>query len=273
MKEQQTQLLAERQQRIGRQFARAVGTYGTEAVVQREAAQALLEDWEALCPEGARRVLEIGCGTGTFTRLFLARHRPERMILNDLCPEAGTAVSDLLDDRVRFVCGDAERMAPPDFRPDLLVSCSAIQWMADPPAFAARCLDWLAPGGRMALVTYAPGNLEEIRRATGAGLAYASLEDYRQAVGSRGRFEYTAEESRTLYFPSARDVLRHLKRTGVNGNSRPEYPWTRSRLEALERDYPGRHPESGLVPLTYRPLRMIIRKPGKSPENPESLKI
>lgn len=261
MNGQQTQLLTERLRRIGRQFARAVGTYGAEAVVQQEMARALLEDWEARCPEGARRVLEIGCGAGTFTRLFLARHRPERMLLNDLCPEAGTAVADLLDERIRFVCADAERMDPPDFRPDLIVSCSAIQWMTDPPAFLSRCLDWLAPGGRVALVTYGPGNLEEIRRTTGSGLAYATLEDYRQAVGSRGRFEYAAEESRTLYFPSARAVLQHLKRTGVNGGSPPEQPWTRSRLEAFEDSYPGRDPETGCVPLTYRPIRMMVCKP------------
>lgn len=34
-----------------------------------------------------RRVVEFGCGTGTYSRLLLRSFRPEHLLLNDLCEE------------------------------------------------------------------------------------------------------------------------------------------------------------------------------------------
>ena len=73
---------------ISRRFAKAVGTYLDKADVQRYVASRMAELTSRYIPSDIQeRVLEIGCGTGMFTRMYLQQAAPEEMWLNDLCPE------------------------------------------------------------------------------------------------------------------------------------------------------------------------------------------
>ena len=62
---------------ISRRFAKAVGTYLDKADVQRYVASPDGRTDRSLYPSDIQeRVLEIGCGTGMFTRMYLRRlHR------------------------------------------------------------------------------------------------------------------------------------------------------------------------------------------------------
>ena len=123
---------------VRERFSKAAGTYDDNAVVQRMMAGRL---YELLAGEGGTRfcrVLEIGCGTGCLSRVFLEHCRPERMWLNDLCPEMESFVSDLLSDRTCFFAGDAEKSDLPDGL-DLIMSSSVMQWFVDLPGFFWKC--------------------------------------------------------------------------------------------------------------------------------------
>ena len=126
-------------------------------------------------------MLEVGCGTGTFTRRFLEQFRPEEMVLNDICPEVEEALADLLTPeagestpQISFTAGDAELCSLPGDR-DLIVSCSVLQWFEDPGAFIARCRTLAHGGGCIALTTFGPDNLQEVTAVTGTGLSYLPL--------------------------------------------------------------------------------------------------
>ena len=110
---------------ISRRFAKAVGTYLDKADVQRYVASRMAELTGRYIPSDIQeRVLEIGCGTGMFTRTYLQQAAPEEMWLNDLCPEVEPYLADVLGERVHFMAKDAETLAFPEGQ-DLIVSCSA----------------------------------------------------------------------------------------------------------------------------------------------------
>lgn len=62
-----------------------------------------------------RRIVEFGCGTGSYSRLLLYKLQPESLLLNDLCPEMKECLADLLpQDAVQFIPGDAEALSFPE---------------------------------------------------------------------------------------------------------------------------------------------------------------
>lgn len=280
-------LMTREKKTISRRFARALETYEGEAFVQRDIAEhmAQLTGRYARLPRGCR-ILEFGCGTGLYSRLLLEQFSPVRLLLNDLCPEAGRFCLDRLgqgeaekdaalssesgstfsEKCLSFLPGDAETL---DFPAgwDLITSCSTLQWMERPQEFLARCRTLLRRGGKMAASTFGPETLREIRALTGAGLAYYPLEEWRRMLERAGfRLLHAEEQDTTAVFSSPTDVLRHLKRTGVTGLPGPRKAWTAGRLQEFSREYRRQFPATGgegedkPVRLTYQPLYFVAEK-------------
>ena len=240
-------LLAER-------FGKAAATYECEAVVQRRAAKRMIELLRdsGHAPHG--RVLEIGCGTGLFSRLFLEAFSPACLHLNDINAGVRPYLADLIGKTVVFEAGDAEELAFAGGW-DLIVSCSALQWFSDPEAFLRRCRGLLAEGGRLAFSTFGPGNLAEITALTGIGLAYRGMREWEAALGRDYRIRHASEETIILRFDSPMAALRHLKRTGVTGVSlfAHQAGWPRR----FCREYRNLYGNRDGVPLTFRPQYFV----------------
>jgi len=131
-------------QLIAARFAKARNTYTREARVQQQVAEKMMQ----LIKEPYtrfRRVVEFGCGTGSYSRILLHTLQPEALLLNDLCREMEECVKELCDGTtVQFVPGDAEAIDFPG-ETDLITSCSTLQWFNDPGAFFTRCHPALSP--------------------------------------------------------------------------------------------------------------------------------
>ncbi len=239
-------------------FARAVATYEAQAAVQRFAAGRLADLLGRYFHVLGPRLLEIGCGTGTLTRLLLARFAPAELVANDLCADVGVCFANA--PRVRFLPGDAQTVGwPGPF--DAIVSASAVQWFGDMGRFAGRCAEALPRGGLLALSSFGPETLREVAALTGRGLRYLPHEGFVAAFG--GAFEplETPREVRALRFADGTAVLRHLRETGVTATASGDAPWTRARLAAFNAAYAARfpHPEGG-VTLTYEPFWFVGRR-------------
>lgn len=244
---------------IRTRFARAAGTYLQHAEVQHRVAEYLAGLIGRHVPGTKyRRMLEIGCGTGLFTRICLSRWHPERLWLNDLCPEVEPYIADLLGEKVRFVADDAENLNFPSGQ-DLIVSCSVLQWFAMPERFLIGCRRLLSEGGYLALATYGRQNMKEVGALTSDTLPYRSLEELSAPLSDGYELVCCEEEIVQLSFDSPLDVLRHLKRTGVTGIR--SCCWTKGELEAFSREYIYRYAApGGTVPLTYHPIYLIMCK-------------
>ncbi len=245
---------------IRRRFAKAVGSYSIRADVQRQIAYHMADAIGKYIPSGGwRNVLEIGCGTGMFTRAFLHRATPERLLLNDLCPEVEPYLTDLLaNKRIHFAASDAEALNFPSGQ-NLIVSCSAIQWFDQPEKFLAGCRKLLTADGYLAFSTFGPQNVKEVVSLTSDTLPYRSLKELTDVLSAEYQIVYSREEKLKLSFASPLEVLKHLKETGVTGIRRQS--WTRGELDDFCRRYKEQYTApDGTVPLTYHPIYMICKK-------------
>ena len=236
-----------------RRFARAIATYEAQASVQRFAAERLAELLGETLHTLAPRLLEIGCGTGLLSRLLAARFAPSELVVNDLCAEMGVCFANV--PRVRFLPGDAQTVPWPGLF-DAIVSASAIQWFDDLDAFARRCADALPKGGVLAVSSFGPATLREVRDLTGRGLDYLDFDRFCATFAAAFAPCATERAVRTCVFPDAAAVLRHLRETGVTATGDGS-PWTKTRLSAFSEAYARRFPADGGVALTYEPFWFV----------------
>lgn len=244
---------------IAKRFSKAVGSYDREASVQYRIAgkmAALLDTYAEVAPNPS--ILEVGCGTGSYSRLLLDRFQPCRTVLNDICPEVRDCLKDILNDRITFLWGDAESYSFTGGQ-HLITSCSAIQWFSSPESFFDRCHRLLADNGYLAFSTFGKENMKEVSFVTGSSLPYRSKEELEQAL--KGKFElvYSEEEKIELSFDSPLKVLYHLKRTGVTAVGGEA--WTKGRLTSFCRTYQENFNDGeSNVSLTYHPIYIIVKK-------------
>lgn len=103
------------------------------------------------CPDPVRGVVEVGCGTGTYTLALAAATGcavtgidPSEGMLRAARARAGTAT---------FRSGRAERLDLPDSSVDLVFSVDVIHHVTDRAAYFAEAVRILRPGGQVCTAT------------------------------------------------------------------------------------------------------------------------
>ncbi len=77
-------------EKIALRFSRAAESYEQEATVQRRIATSMLKMLEKYYPmSSGSRILEIGCGTGIYSRMLQEHFSPSELICNDLSARMG----------------------------------------------------------------------------------------------------------------------------------------------------------------------------------------
>lgn len=247
---------------IAQRFSKARQSYNDHAVVQKQICQHLMHLMLQNVPsQHFKQVLEIGCGSGRLSHLMQQHLQIDQLILNDLYPEIQQYFKQA--DGLEWLIGDIEQLPLPQFV-DLAVSSSALQWMSDLKALIQRVYQALQPNGFFCFSTFGPQNLQEIKALTGQGLSYFSLEYIQQFLLSQG-FEilHVSESLHSLNFEHPRQVLQHLKATGVTAVA-SDYRWTKQSLAQFYQNYQqySQCNEAGLTEyqLSYHPIYCIARR-------------
>ena len=94
-------------------------------------------------------VYDLGCGTGTITRVIAERFPGARVIGVDSSPEM-LAKARSEPGRIEWVGADITEWEP-EQAPDLIYSNAVLHWLRDHPALFPRLLGYLAPGGCFAV--------------------------------------------------------------------------------------------------------------------------
>jgi SAM-dependent methyltransferase len=104
---------------------------------------------------GRSVALDVGCGTGQFTRQLAAQF--ETVVGTD--PSADQIDHAQAYERVRYEVGPAERIDLPDRSVDLITAAQAAHWF-DLPAFYEQVRRVAVPEGLLALISYGIAQLE-----------------------------------------------------------------------------------------------------------------
>ena len=100
----------------------------------------------------------------------------------------------------------------------------------------------------------------QIRELTGAGLTYPSFTEVRDQVADNFKIVHADIERDHLYFDHPREILDHIRATGVGGVG--GFNWTPRRLERFVDDYREKFStEQGLM-LSYVSYLIIAQKRG-----------
>ena len=240
-------------------FRRSIGSYDANARIQKIVVERLSRIVSDCLNYRPGRILEIGCGTGLFTKEITRVFPGRELYVNDLVEELchRTAAHFAIDEAHR-IPGDIEQVVLPS-PVNLVVSASTFQWLADPGEMFRKLAGILHAGELMIFSTFGKYNLREIRLTVGGGLNYRSQEEVMELLEPWFRVEQIHEEFRLLEFTDPLAILQHLKRTGVNVSG-DSTVWTKGRVSAFIDEYNHRFAMDGKVTLTYHPLYLVCRR-------------
>jgi malonyl-CoA O-methyltransferase len=244
-------------------FSRAARTYDGAAAFQREVGSALLS---RLPTAQLSRWLDLGCGTGYFTRLLADRFAGEGIAL-DLAEGMVVHARDA-GGAHHWLTADAERLPMRDDSLDLVFSSLALQWCEDLPAVLMQVQRALRPGGIVAFSSLCSGTLRELRTSWEQVDGQVHVNRFRPfssytAACSAAGWELCVleEQPHVLHYDEVRMLMRDLKAIGahnVNGG-RPGGLGGRQRIAALVDAYEPLRTHQGL-PATYQVVYAVLRK-------------
>lgn len=250
---------------VAASFSRAADSYDGVAALQRKVGGELLARLPAtLAP---RRWLDLGCGTGHFSRALGQRFAGADGVALDIA-EGMLRHARPLGGAQQFIAGDAERLPLRSACCDLLFSSLALQWCADFPAVLGEAERVLRPGGVLAFSSLCVGTLQELRDSWQAvdGLAHVNrfrrFDDYRRlCAASDLQLLSLEQQAEVLHFPDLRSLTHELKALGAHNLNpgRPGGLTGRARILALVEAYERFRQPLGL-PATYQVVYGVLRK-------------
>lgn len=270
---------------IAKRFAQAGQSYDEHAIIQKKIALRLMQLMSKYhCIDGdlahPKRIFEIGCGSGNLTKLYMENQIFKSIYLNDLYAEVKQHFETLglegnsfeensfeinrLENQhtIEWHIGDAEQINFPK-ELDLIVSSSVIQWMHNLDGLLKKVNQALFKQGLFCFSTFGTQNLKEIKALTQQGLSYYDMSEIQLKLEQQG-FEilHISEQVDTLNFKHPKDVLQHLKATGVTATA-SKFRWTKQSLENFYQAYrqfitTDEH-ENLVYPLSYHPIYVIAR--------------
>jgi len=243
-----------------RAFERAAGTYDDAAVLQNEIGDRLMErlDYIRLQP---RRVLDLGSGTGVFTRALIKRYRKADVVALDIAQPMLQRVKQRAGwlRKPGCVCGDTESLPFADDSFDFIFSNLMLQWCTDLEATFVELRRVLAPGGLLMFTTFGPDTLMELRASWEAVDGYTHVNSFIDLhdVGDSLLHTRWAEpvmdsERITVTYRELRTLMQDLKHIGAHNvtSGRPRGLTGKRRLQRLVEAYePFR--EDGVLPASY----------------------
>lgn len=197
-----TPALAAVYERVWRPAVFYLATGRTTAFDRHYAARALRLD-------SARRVLDIACGPGNFTRYLSERLRGDGFAVGvDYSPPMlARALADNSGPRVGYLRGDARCLPFPDETFDAVCCFGALYLIPDPLTATREMIRVLAPGGRIAITTsHRPDNLiGEITRVAGgvSGLRVFDGHVFPDLFAECGLVEVEQQVHRTFQYLTA----------------------------------------------------------------------
>lgn len=229
---------------VKKRFSRNLKTYKDNSVVQNKMADKLVE----MIRFQPKKILELGCGSGLLTEKLIKKFNTTTYNAIDIVEDCEKYIKEI-SSNINFYHSDIETFNFQD-KYDLIISNAVFQWIEDLPLFIEGLKKCLNPNGILLFSTFGTDNLLEISKLTGESLKYIAIQELNSLLHPQEIYE----DKIMLNFDTPKDVLKHLKYTGVNAISNNH--WTKSDLKNFENGYHKLCPNN--ITLTYNPIYILI---------------
>lgn len=237
--------------KVGAKFHHSLSSYDLQAYAQRliAARLAMMIEESMLCLDA--KILEIGQGSGVFTRMYAPLLSVGSITAVDLYPTPQGEYAP----EMNYITADAQTwLEGCEDKFDAILSSSAIQWFTDMKRFFRNASRHLSSSGLLACSTFLPGNLSELDELRPSPLLYHPAEELKRMMKTYFGEVEVVSEIVTLRFTGVLDAMSHLAKTGVGGSVHGS-TGIREMLSRLPVD------GDGCVTLTYRPAYLTARRP------------
>lgn len=234
---------------IQKRFAKNLDTYNDNAKIQKKMAERLLS---FLDRKDFDDILEIGCGTGFLTQLVNDSFNFNTYTANDIVESCEKYVKEI-NPKINFIPADIEKAVEnSDKKYDLIISNAAFQWVENLESFIKLLVSKLNEGGVLLFSTFGPENFREVNFVLGKTLPYYSANELQEII--KDYKNIVEQEMHVMAFKTPKDILKHIKSTGVNALEMVS--WTKTDMQKFENGYNNFC--SGIPTLTYHPIYVKI---------------
>lgn len=249
---------------VRRSFSRAADRYAASAWLQRRVSDRLLGMAPSLA---ARRVLDVGCGTGFASAGLRARYPDALLLSADFAPAMLRAHAPMANNA--RLCADAHALPLCEGSVDLIFSSLMLQW-CDLSRALPECRRVLGPGAPLCFSTVLDGTLREI------DLAFSAVDRHRHtlpfldevavaaALEAAGLVVDHVERSRQIeYFDDARSLLQSNRDIGASRVPQQARGMTlgRAAWQSVCAAFEAQRTPQG-IPLTYEMAWVVAHRPG-----------
>ena len=163
------------------------------------------------------KVLEIGCGTGLFTKHLLA-HKIKNITLNDISMDMIKCLKKkiTLPKYSNIKIGNAETM---EFQlVDMITANAVFQWFNSPGKTLNRLNLCIKPGGKLIFSTFGPATLGEFRKTAmiESPALLISFNHWKKLIKEAGLIiDLSASDNHKSFYSNTLELLKNLQQLGA----------------------------------------------------------
>ena len=202
------------EEKIIESFSKYAQSYDRYAILQRSMAERLASYLPETTPP---HIIELGCGTGLFTRHLLTLPI-KNLTLNDI----SSAMIDILKFRLelpnytKFLIGNAESIQMG--KADLICANAVFQWFQNPQSSLVHIKQSLNNKGMLLFSTFGPETLKEFRQAANMNspITLYSLNQWKNFIKNTGfTIKLFESEKRKIFTPNTMNLIKNLQQIGA----------------------------------------------------------
>ncbi len=259
---------------IRRSFDRAASTYDQHAALQREVESRLLERIEFQRLEPAL-ILDMGCGTGSASRVLAGQFQQAKIIALDWSPamlhRAVLHQAECVTGEISPLCADMHRLPFASRSIDLIFSNLAMQWSYDLPAIFREFRRVMTTEAMLVFSSFGPDTLHELKQAWRSvdDLPHVNdfpdMHDIGDELLAAGFREPVMDAERiTLDYPDVMSLMRELKGLGEHNvaSARQRGLTGKERMSAVLKAY-EQFQQNDRYPASFEVIYGIAFAPGQ----------
>ncbi len=229
-------------QLIQEKFEKSISTYNSNATIQKQMALKLINLIER---KNFKNILEIGSYTGILTELAIKKFTFEKYFAIDIINSK--KYIEKLSPNIIFEKADIEVYTPKQ-KFDLIIANASLQWCNDLFKTIQKLQNYLNKDGILAISIFGEQNLKEIKDIFNVSLKYPKINEIKNHLNDN---TYIEEEIKILNFKTGKNILEHLKYTGVNAVEQNPLSLIeiKNNLQKLKELYDNK--------LTYHPIYIL----------------